>query len=128
MSRGLGNLQRLLYQIVRDHRHEPPMTFAQIRMHIVEGGARPWSSLERSARRAIAGLVREEHLVAIGGGGVTSPYHYCIHPGILLHWDDAAGLQVLADFQQEMREAGTPVCIASIQWAIEQTGALRGPA
>jgi hypothetical protein len=123
MSRGIGNLQRLLYQIIRDHRHQRPMTFAEIRMHLVEGGGEPWPALDRSARRALAGLAREGYVVAIGPGGVQRPHHYCVHPSSLEFMNDGLALQILSDFQREMRKAGTPACIESILTAIEAQNA-----
>jgi hypothetical protein len=120
MSRGLGNLQRLLYWAIKDARYERPMTYAQIRMLIVEGGSEPWPSLDRAARRALAGLVRRKQVLALGPGGVQRPHRYCLHPGELLGENDGIALQVLSDFQSEMREAGTPICIESIAWAMDR--------
>ena len=67
MSRGLGRLQRGLWQEIRQH--GKPMAFAEIRAEVVKAGIWVSPSLERSLRRALYRMVSDGELIAIGSGG-----------------------------------------------------------
>jgi hypothetical protein len=83
MSRGLGRLQNGLLAAIRGH--GKPMTFADIRAHIIQSiGAQPDEKLrvsfERSLRRALHRLTSDHMLIAMGEGGPGEPLRYFIHP------------------------------------------------
>jgi hypothetical protein len=82
MSRGLGALQRVLWQTIR--RHDRPMTFAEIRAEAIGGDdVELTASFERSLRRALHRMVEGGGLIAIGDGGRSDPHRYFIHPLII---------------------------------------------
>jgi hypothetical protein len=69
MSRGPGVMQRYLWQTIQTH--GKPMTFAEIRSVAATGAILPGSvklmpSEERSLRRALHAMVRDEALIALG--------------------------------------------------------------
>jgi len=71
MSRGLGRLQQALMDAIE--RHGKPMTFADIRIVAKKDLGAEWyvthPSFERSLRRALHALVRNELLIALGRAG-----------------------------------------------------------
>jgi hypothetical protein len=87
MSRGLGKLQRALWETIRQH--GKPMTFDDLRATILQGigaedGAKLRPSFERSLRRALNRMAENGGgLIAIGDGGRAEPYRYFIHPLII---------------------------------------------
>ena len=86
MSRGLGRLQRVLWETIR--RHGKPMTFDDIRAVIrqeldVEDGTKLRPSFERSLRHALHRMVSDGGLIAIGGGGRADPLRYFMDPTLI---------------------------------------------
>jgi hypothetical protein len=79
MSRGLGVLERILFQTIQ--RHGKPMTFGEIRAEAIgdELDVRLSASFERSIRRALHGMTKKG-LLAIGGGGRADPFRYFMDP------------------------------------------------
>ena len=75
--------------------HGKPMTFndirADIRKQVDKDGTRysslEWSllysPLERSLRRALQRMVRDDVVIAIGDGGRADPHRYFVHPKIM---------------------------------------------
>jgi hypothetical protein len=83
MSRGLGKLQRALWEAIL--MHGKPMTFEDIRVVVrqVNGwdeGEKLPQPFERSLRRALHRMVKNDGLIAIGDGGPDEPFRYFIHP------------------------------------------------
>jgi hypothetical protein len=83
MSHGPGITQRFLWQTVCIH--GKPMTFAEIRSvaayaAILPGVVRLAPSVERSLRRALQTMVRDEVLLALGSGGRGDPHRYFPNP------------------------------------------------
>jgi hypothetical protein len=72
MSRGFGKVQTVLVGIIRHHKR--PMTWAEMRGGLLS------ASLERSARRALHGLVENQMLITLSNGGPSDPYRYFLHP------------------------------------------------
>jgi hypothetical protein len=82
MSRGLGKLQRALFAAIQ--RHGKPMTFDDIRAAATgDGGFLLATSFERSIRRSLQRMVRDDGLIAIGDGGRADPFRYFIHPRVM---------------------------------------------
>jgi hypothetical protein len=77
MSRGLGKMQRLILSTLLQEAQ--PITFAEL------CGA-PVATLHpaaiRSARRALAAMVKDGAVIAVGSGGRASPFRYVLHPRI----------------------------------------------
>ena len=87
MSRGPGVMQRYLWQTIQTH--GKPMTFAEIRSVAATGAILPGSvklmpSEERSLRRALHAMVRDEALIALGSGGRSDPHRYFLNPLIAI--------------------------------------------
>ncbi|MDA9405563.1 hypothetical protein XH80_01865 [Bradyrhizobium sp. CCBAU 45384] len=59
------------------------MTFDEMR-----GGEKQPAALERSARRALHGMVKAKALIALGDGGRAEPHRYFIHPLLIGFWKD----------------------------------------
>jgi hypothetical protein len=94
MSRGLGTLQRYLFQAMRHS--GKPLTFAEI----VETAYPPepdeylpvsWEI--RSLRRALYTMVEDNGIIRTGEGGPADPYRYCINP-MIIGSDDQSGQRV----------------------------------
>jgi len=83
MSRGQGKLQRSIWGTILQH--GKPMTFAEMR-----GGPHIGDSFERSARRALQKMVKDDVLIAIGTGGRGQPFRYFPHPFLIGMMDDKA--------------------------------------
>jgi hypothetical protein len=86
MSRGLGRLQRGLWETIQQH--GKPMTFEEMRAVIrqvfeMEDGAKLYPPFERSLRRALHRMVDNGGLIAIGSGGRADPYRYFMHPMVI---------------------------------------------
>jgi hypothetical protein len=85
MSRGLGRLQRCLMDTIESH--GKPMTFADIRIEVKKDVGAEWyvihSSFERSLRRALLTLVRNECLITLGKGRPSNPFRYFFHPFLI---------------------------------------------
>jgi hypothetical protein len=86
MSRGPGYIQRHLVAMLR--RHGKPMTFADMQRQVLRDvGAPPGNvlrvSVQRSIRRALHRLVRDQGLIAIGDGGRGDPLRYALHPMLM---------------------------------------------
>ena len=86
MSRGLGRLQRCLLDAIEEHGQ--PMTFADIRIVVKKDAGAEWyvthPSFERSLRRALNTLVRNEFLITLGNGRPGNPYRYFHHPYLIM--------------------------------------------
>jgi hypothetical protein len=83
MSRGLGLMQRYLMMLI--NAHGKPVTFAELRGIILKANGVPAGdtmrqSPERSLRRALHSLVRDQALIALGGGGRADPHRYFLNP------------------------------------------------
>jgi hypothetical protein len=83
MSRGPGAMQRYLVYLIRVH--GKPVTFAELRAIILKAGNAPAGAVlrppvERSLRRALRSLVRDQIIIAFGGGGPGDPHRYFLHP------------------------------------------------
>ena len=82
MSRGLGRLQRCLMDAIESH--GKPMTFADIRLQAKKDLGAEWyvthPSFERSLRRALRALVRDELLITLAKGRPGNPFRYIHHP------------------------------------------------
>jgi hypothetical protein len=76
-------MQRYLWQTICTH--GKPMTFAEIRnvaanATILPGSMKLIPSAERSLRRALQTMVRDESLIALGSGGRGDPHRYFLNP------------------------------------------------
>ena len=84
MSRGLGRLQRALFNLIGSS--DKPMTFAEIRAHVLQvlGANDPDSKLrpsfERSLRRGLRRMTEDGTLMALGEGGPGDARRYCLDP------------------------------------------------
>jgi hypothetical protein len=83
MSRGPGAMQRYLVYLIRVH--GKPVTFAELRAIILKAGNAPAGAVlrppvERSLRRALRSLVRDQIIITLGGGGRGDPHRYFLHP------------------------------------------------
>jgi hypothetical protein len=69
---------RYLFGVIRHTGR--PMTFAEIRKVAI--GNDGWLSFseERSLRRALQTMVRDEGIIALGSGGRADPHRYSINP------------------------------------------------
>jgi hypothetical protein len=79
MSRGMGYVQRYIFELLRHTKK--PMTFTEIR-DIAEPLHMLYSE-QRSFRRALRCMVADGGIMTIGKGGPADPYRYCVHPMIL---------------------------------------------
>ena len=82
MSRGLGLMQRYLFSTISVH--GKPVTFG-VRDIILKADGAPAGAelrppIERSLRRALHSLVRDQMLIALGSGGRTDPHRYYLNP------------------------------------------------
>ena len=91
MSKGIGELQRTIFERVRILERissGAPVTWPLIRSTLIAMAAKPKTaaeiknyrlteSYERSAKRALRGLVDRGYLEIVGGnGGPADPFHY----------------------------------------------------
>jgi len=79
MSRGLGQLQRILIHHIRA---KPGLTWAELR------GEPLHPTHERSLRRALRRLVDDKVVMIQGSGGRRDPFRYVIHPAVLVGTGD----------------------------------------
>jgi hypothetical protein len=75
MSRGPGKMQRVILKSLLEKAE--PATFAELCGGSV-GDLHP--SAVRSARRALAAMVRDGAVITIGSGGPADPFRYALHP------------------------------------------------
>jgi hypothetical protein len=95
MSRGLGRMQRVLFETIR--RHGQPMTFDELRIEAIgDDGGRLRGAFERSMRRALHRMVSDGGLIAIGGGGRADPFRYFVHPMVMPPEETNALMDALA--------------------------------
>jgi hypothetical protein len=109
MSRGPGVMQKYLVYLVSGH--HKPVTFAELRSVILKADHAPPDhvlrpSVERSLRRALQSLVRDEVLIALGSGGRGDPHRYLFNPLIAALVGDEARFKTLCD-AVEADQAGT---------------------
>jgi hypothetical protein len=120
MSLGLGRMQRMLIDLIREHGR--PMTFAEIgaavKGAVTAGEPDPerrstlewWvcrPAFQRSLRRALHSLL-DCWLIALGEGGRAEPHRYFIHPMTIYMEEDPAlkqALQAALDADPGAREA-----------------------
>jgi hypothetical protein len=85
MSRGIGRLQWCLLDTIEYH--GKPVTFADIRIEVTKDVGAEWyethPSFERSLRRALHALVRNEFLITLGKGRRSDPFRYFFHPFLI---------------------------------------------
>jgi hypothetical protein len=100
MSRGLGWMQRYLFETICTH--GKPVTFADLRAIILNADNAPpdhvlRQSVERSLRRALHSMVRDKTLIAIGGGGRGDPHRYFLDPVcVALFFNESEANRLLA--------------------------------
>jgi hypothetical protein len=92
MSRGPGNIQRNIFELLRDTKK--PMTFAEILACAYPPGSFEGDMAKvlgnsnvggvRSLRRALHKMVKDGALVELGKGGRAGPHHYYFHPIVLM--------------------------------------------
>jgi hypothetical protein len=87
MSRGWGQTQWMVHKAFRDGR---VWTFDQLCRFLYPNAFEPGfhlkTSAARSLRRALARLVEEGYIIALGSGGRASPYRYAFNPNHLWEW------------------------------------------
>jgi hypothetical protein len=81
MSRGVGMLQRYLFQAMRHS--GKPLTFAEILETAYPPEPHEYQPVSweiRSLRRALYTMVKDNGVTRTGAGGPADPYRYCINP------------------------------------------------
>jgi hypothetical protein len=100
MSRGPGWMQRYLFMTIRAY--GKPITFCDIRSIILRAENAPpdavlRSPVERSLRRALHSMVRDQMLAVIGRGRPGDPFRYFINPLVIAMVGDESEYRAYLD-------------------------------